>query len=295
MEPLLLYVLDLSPAADPATGWTRRDPRTAMLTASDLGATRGDGVFETAVVVDGVPQALDAHLDRFARSAALMDLPVPRREHWRAAVTAMASELSDPDRRRAIKFVMTRGDEAGDGTPSGWLLGFAPGAGPAASVRDSGVAVVLLDRGYRHDVAQTSPWLLQGAKSLSYAVNMAALREARRRGADEVVFTSIDGFVLEGPSSTVIARIDGQYVTPPPEFGILEGTTQGDAFDALRGAAARVATRPVRVDELERADAVWLCSSTRGAVPVRSIDGAARTIDHERTAFMNAHLDARKA
>ncbi len=54
----------------------------------------------------------------------------------------------------------------------------------------------MLDRGYRHDAERTSPWLLAGAKTLSYAVNRAMLREAARRGADDAIFVSSDGYVL---------------------------------------------------------------------------------------------------
>ncbi|MCR2794299.1 aminodeoxychorismate lyase [Microbacterium sp. zg.Y625] len=291
MDPLALYVLDLA-EPDPARSLRRADPRAAVLTATDLSATRGDGVFETVMVVDGVPQALEPHLDRFERSARLLDLPAPRRDVWRHAVLAAAVEVGALRRRAAIKFVLSRGDEAGDGTPTGWLLGFAP-ARPAGPLTE--VDVVLLDRGYRHDVATTSPWLLQGAKTLSYALNMAALREARRRGADDVIFVSSDGFVLEGPSSTVIARIDGVYVTPPVDVGILPGTTQADLFEGLRADGRKAATRRLTVPELLRADALWLCSSTRGAAAVRSVDGAPCPVDRDVTARMQRHLDERTA
>ncbi|MEZ3161216.1 aminotransferase class IV [Microbacterium sp. BWT-B31] len=293
MHPLTLHRLDLGTDAEPAAALTRVDPRKALLTATDLSATRGDGIFETVVVVDGVPQALEPHLDRFERSAAMLDLPAPRRELWRGAVLAAAEELRRHTPRGAVKFVLSRGDEANTASATGWALGFAPDtrAGDGAPELD----VVLLDRGYRHDVAQTSPWLLQGAKTLSYAVNMAALREARRRGAHDVIFTSIDGFVLEGPHSTVVARVDGVYVTPPTDLGLLPGTTQADVFAALTGWGEAVATRRVDVAELRDADAVWLCSSTRGAAPVRSLDGAAVVVDAEVTASLNEALDARKA
>ncbi|MDL9978345.1 aminodeoxychorismate lyase [Microbacterium candidum] len=293
MHTLTLHRLDLGSEAAVEDCLIGLDPHETLLTATDLSATRGDGIFETVVVVDGIPQALDAHLDRFERSAAMLDLPAPRRDLWQHAVTVSAGAIRAHTARGAVKFVMSRGDEAGSGAPTGWALGFAPHSRPDGSAPS--IDVVLLDRGYRHDVAETSPWLLQGAKTLSYAVNMAALREAHRRGAQDVVFTSIDGYVLEGPNSTVIARIEGVYTTVPTELGVLPGTTQGDAFAALEGWGAPVETRLLSVDELRTADAIWLCSSTRGAAPVRSLDGEPWSVDSLVTVRLNDALDARKA
>ncbi|MEW2008618.1 MULTISPECIES: aminotransferase class IV [Microbacterium] len=294
MRALLLYRLDL--AAEAAEdGIHAVDPREPIIRATDLGVTRGDGVFETAVVRGGRPQALEAHLVRMERSAQLLGLPAPGRERWARAVRRAAAEVSRPGVLRdgeiaSIKFAMTRGDEIDPAGPTGWVLGFA-GEDPEA-VRARGVSAVVLDRGYRHDVMETAPWLLQGAKSLAYAVNQAALREARSRGADDVVFVSADGFVLEGPRSTLIARLDGALVTPPPEYGVLPGTTQADVFAGLAEVPSRVG--PMMRDDLERADALWLCSSTRGAVPVRELDGVARAMDPVLTARMNTVLDGRE-
>ncbi len=294
MRALLLYRLDL--AAEAAEdGIHAVDPREPIIRATDLGVTRGDGVFETAVVRGGRPQALEAHLVRMERSAQLLGLPAPGRERWARAVRRAAAEVSRPGVLRdgeiaSIKFAMTRGDEIDPAGPTGWVLGFA-GEDPEA-VRAQGVSAVVLDRGYRHDVMETAPWLLQGAKSLAYAVNQAALREARSRGADDVVFVSADGFVLEGPRSTLIARLDGALVTPPPEYGVLPGTTQADVFAGLAEVPSRVGS--MMRDDLERADALWLCSSTRGAVPVRELDGVARAVDPVLTARMNAVLDGRE-
>ena len=68
-----------------------------------------------------------------------------------------------------------------------------------------------LARGLPADGVADMPWLLAGAKTLSYAVNMAALRHAERHGAGDVIFVSSDGHVLEGPRSTVViaTEIDG--------------------------------------------------------------------------------------
>ncbi|MFZ7088131.1 aminodeoxychorismate lyase [Curtobacterium sp. RRHDQ10] len=256
----------------------------------DLGVTRGDGVFETLNVTDGRPQALEAHLARFGRSAAMLDLPTPDTDAWRRAIEAACAQL-DPTREAFAKTVMTRGVE-GDGRPTGWVYAAPSPADPPS--RTEGIAVVTLDRGYRHDVERTSPWLLQGAKTLSYGVNMAALREAERRGADDAVFLSTDGYVLEGSRSNVILLRDGELVTPRTDIGILPGTTQADVFTWAADRGTPTSYGLVTIDDLRAADALWLVSSVRLAAPVRSLDGATRAMDLDLTAAMNEYLLGRR-
>jgi len=245
------------------------DPQVSVL---DLGVTRGDGIFESIGVVDGRAQAVEPHLARLARSAAMLDLPPVDLAAWRTAV-AQSIELAgptDPSTELLVKLVYTRGVEDGD-APTGWVLCFD--AGSYEPARSQGIAVITLDRGYRSDVAQTSPWLLQGAKTLSYAVNKAALREAARRGANDVIFVSSDGIVLEGPTSNVIALIDGVYVTTPDELGVLPGTTQHAFFELIEQTGGSTAYRAMSIDELREATAVWLVSSGRQIAAVTSLDG----------------------
>lgn len=267
-------------------GYTRADPAAPHLRVDDLGASRGDGVFETIGVFDGQPRQLEPHLARFARSAALLGLPAPRLEVWRAAVLE-AIETAGPSTDLAVKTVLTRGVE-GAQTCTGWLLAFAIGNMEAA--RSNGVRVVTLDRGYASDVAVTSPWLLQGAKYTSYAVNMAALREARRQGADDAVFLSSDGFVLEAPTATVVLREGDTLITPATDQGILPGTTQEEVFAFAAARGLRTQARPVPESELRAATQVWLCSSVRLCAPVRSIDGRPLDVDQALTADLLAYL-----
>lgn len=266
------------------------DPDALHIGVRDLGITRGDGIFETIGAMSGTPQALEAHLRRFARSAAALDLPEPDLDTWRAAIIAVADSLAG-HREAAIKTIYTRGIE-GDGRPTGWVHGFA--SSHFAAARRDGLRVVTLDRGYRHDVANTSPWLLQGAKTLSYAVNSAALREAQRRGADDVIFVSSDGVVLEGPTSTVVLLRDGRLVTPGPGLAILDGTTQDSlfAFAAQRGIPT--ALELTITEHLHSADAVWLVSSVRHAAPVTAVDGIPRASEADLTAQFNRYLAGRR-
>jgi len=276
------------PAADAFTFARSLEEHVQVL---DLGVTRGDGIFETLSVTAGRPQALEAHLARFGRSAAMLDLPEPDLDAWRRAVEAVCGAL-DPTAEASCKTVMTRGVE-GSGRPTGWVYAAPSPADPPA--RTDGIAVVTLDRGYRHDVARTSPWLLQGAKTLSYAVNMAAVREAERRGAEDAIFVSTDGYVLEGPRSNVILLRGDHLVTPRTDIGILAGTTQADVFAWADERGTPASHELVTLDDLRAADALWLVSSVRLAAPIRSVDGDTRRMDLDLTRQMNEYLLARTA
>src|SRR6185312_7016785 len=87
-----------------------------------------------------------------------------------------------------VKLLVTRGPE-GAAAPTCWVQA-SPPAAAGRRQRETGIDVILLDRGYDSEVGERAPWLLLGAKTLSYAVNMAALRYAHRHGADDVIFTS---------------------------------------------------------------------------------------------------------
>jgi 4-amino-4-deoxychorismate lyase len=252
---------------------SRLDPDAPVVRADDLGATRGDGIFETVLVSGGRPRELDAHLARFARSARMLDLPTPDERAFRACVRQV-SETWQGTGEFAVKLVHTRGVDGGDGTPSGYVLGMEISA-RALAQRSTGVSAVSLERGIDAELAERAPWLLLGAKTLSYASNMAALREAERRGAQDVVFTATDGTVLEGPTSTVVV-VDGSALrTPPPDAGILAGITQAALFAEAQRAGWQTLTEPIPAADLYTAEAVLLCSAVRTVTRMHTLDDKA--------------------
>lgn len=263
------------------------DSSAPQVSVLDLGVTRGDGIFEVLGVINGRPQAVEPHLRRLAVSAAMLDLPKLDLEAIKAAIYRVV-ELSEPTPELSVKVIVTRGVE-GSGIATAWVISFKM-PDDFARERANGVSVVLLDRGYPHDIAAKAPWLLAGAKTLSYAINKAVLREAARRGADDVVFTSTDGYVLEGPSATLLAKFGNKIWTPATAQGILRGTTQGAAFEYFGGAGFATSEVLMRVEQLAQADAMWLASSGRMLVPIRAIDGREIAVDHELTDAANVAL-----
>lgn len=285
------FALMIDPAAsddartDFSETFTEVDPSAPALTVGELSTQRGDGIFESIGVVDGHAQEVEPHLQRLAHSAAICELPEPNLAQWREAVRR--AQAASGDGEAVIKLILSRGVEHGP-TPTAWVT-VAPAA-DFTTPRTEGIAVAVLDRGYSIDLPERAPWLLLGAKTLSYAVNMAAIREAKRRGADDAVFVSSDGYVLEAPTASLIIRRGETFVTPAPNGGILHGTTQLSLFDHLAAQGAETAYETLPVSALHEADAAWLVSSVRLAAPITAVDGRSIPVDAELTASFNRYL-----
>lgn len=272
----------------PTTTVIDRQPVCApTISVLDSAAERGDGVFETFGVVNRHAQALDLHLERLKTSARLLDLPEPDVAELRQIVRATAASTG-PTGEYSLKLVLTRGGPGTNGRPAAWIvLSDMP---DYAAARTEGLRVILLNKGYHSSLVTEERWLLFGAKHLSYAQHMAALREARRRDSEEVVFTTADGLLLEGPTSTLIIRHDDRLLTPDPGLGILHGTTQRDIFAHSENLGLRGSYDRFGRDALLDADAAWLVSSVRMSVPLTHVDGVEIKRDLDLTEQFNSFL-----
>ena len=290
MAPTVTLLIEPLPAGEVSTDldatFREVDASAPALRVGELSTQRGDGIFETIGVVDGHAQEARAHLERLRNSARICELPEPDLPQWEAAITrALASIPSTGE--YALKLVLSRGVEHGP-APTAWL--HASPAADFSSARERGIRVVTLDRGYARGTAQRAPWLLLGAKTLSYAVNMAALREAKRRGADDTIFVTSDGYLMEGPTSSVILRHGDVYSTPAPSGAILHGTTQQSVFEHVAASGKRTEYRDIPIAELQTADAAWLVSSVRLAAGITDVDGASVPYDADETRELNDYL-----
>ena len=265
-------------------------PDTPLLIADDLGLTRGDGCFDACrvVVADGEARVdhLEAHLARFARSAVALDLPAPDLDAWRGLIVDALAAWRTPG-EAVLKLVLTRGPEHGPSRPTG-LLSITTIDTDVEKVR-AGIHVITLSRGYPVDAFAGSPWLLGGVKYLSYAINVAAKREAANRGADDVLFVSADGYALEGPTAgLVVAADDKLWTTPSDGTGILASVTIGAIFAEAARQGVATGAALFRPDELPAAQGAWLVSAVRGVQPILTLDGRALPHDPAITATLAA-------
>jgi 4-amino-4-deoxychorismate lyase len=215
---------------------------------------------------------VDAHLERFARSAAALDLGPIDVGAWRELIAKAVAAWTHPG-EAVLRVILTRGREVAPGAPTTGVLTIAALDARTLGARQ-GITVDTLARGHAADAYTDVPWLLGGVKTLSYAVNLAAGREAARRGVDEVLFVSSDGYALEAPRSALIWRVgDRLHTTRHEGTGILASITQAAVFAAAATDGIDTSYDLIRADELYGVDGAWLASSGRGIAPITSLDG----------------------
>lgn len=181
----------------------------------DWGLQRGFGCFEVVRAYDGRPFRLGAHLDRLARSAAALGLPVPPRASLEEWVRAIARAGGDCQ----VRVLLTGGgrDPLVATAPRTVVL-WEPVARPVPPLR------LLPMEAPWHPATDRSPFY--AVKWLSYAANMASTDIARRAGYDDALLLSPDGIVLEGPTFSVAWVAEGRLETPALSLGILPSITR---------------------------------------------------------------------
>lgn len=220
------------------------DGQAATISVMDDGLLHGDGVFELVRLYSGKPWALEEHLKRMERSGRNLRLPV-----------AIAAVRDDVNRLMVeagpidayLRLIVTRG---------GRRIGLIEAPGPALT----SVALATVE--------YVPPALLDGVKSLSYGANMLAVRLARERGADDGLFVTPHGHVLEASRASFFYVIDGALHTPPLEDQLLDSITRRHLL-ALTPVAERTTVR----NDIARMQEAFIASTTKEVLPVAAIDG----------------------
>ncbi len=216
----------------------------AVIPVTDEGLLRGDGAFEVLRLYAGRPFALEDHLARLRRSCEglRLEFDVVALERELTALLEEAGAVNG-----LLRIVLTRGSRRIA------LVEPLPGFPASATV-----ATVTFAPGR----------VLDGLKTLSYAGNMLAGRIAKEAGADEALFVSPHGRVLEGPTWTFFWVSDGRLHTPPLSDRILRSITR-DRLMEITDAEERVTT----LDDLAGAQEAFIASSVREVLPISAIDG----------------------
>ncbi len=233
---------------------------------SDRGLLLGDGIFDTALVLNHTMVWRDAHVARlFAGCRAIGFEPdVARLE---AAIGAVLSGI----RHGSLRLTVARGPG---------LRGLAPPVTPRPSMLATTAplrAEALFAPVTLHVTAirrnETSP--TARLKSLSYLDAVLATREAKEAGCDEALFLNTRGRVACAGIGNIVALFGNSLVTPPLADGVLDGITRQKLLASSQMIGLTSVERSLSLDDLMAADAVCLTNSLRLVAPVTRIGSGA--------------------
>ena len=235
----------------------------ATVPVEDRGYTFGDGVYEVVRVYRGAPFLLPEHLDRFARSAEAIGLPLtPPPARWTRWVTqaVRASRYAEAK----IYFSYTRGV-----APREHAFPAAPRPTRLITVRPVTPATHDPHRGVRVVTAPDLRWGRCDIKSLNLLPNVLAKQEAKRRGAFEAVLVRPGVGVTEGASSNLFVVLDdGTVRTPPIGPAILTGVTRQAVIAVSRRVGIEVVEVPIDLETVERAAELFLTGTLTEIAPI---------------------------
>ncbi|MGO9932138.1 MAG: aminotransferase class IV [Steroidobacteraceae bacterium] len=229
----------------------------------------GDAVYEVVPVYASRPFRLAQHLSRLDRSLGEIRMPPPLpHAHWAQICQQLISRNAAGDASLYIQ--VTRGAEFGRN--HAWTEALQPTVFAYCSSLEP-MAPSLLDQGVSAVTAPDTRWARRDIKSTALLANVLLKKLGLDAGAYETIMLE-NGELTEGSSTTVHVVKGGAIHTPPNGHHILPGTTREVVWELAARLGVRSESAPISEARLRDADEIWLAFSTRGLLPVTSLDGA---------------------
>ncbi len=249
---------------------------TDALKVSPLGSgfMFGEGIFETVRVLGARPMLFEAHHGRLA--AALDGLNAgPASTSVELSARCGQVIAANSLVNGSLKIVVFH-------ETAGWSeMILARPAAYAAARYEAGFRLTTVAGDLRVDP-------LHALKSLNYLANFHAKRTAVAAGFDEAVFFDPHQRVMEGATTSVFIVKDREVSTPPLQRGILPGVMRACVLQMSGPPAIRECD--VTLEELRRADEVFVTNALLGIMPVAQVDATA--YDLSRNSITRALMTA---
>lgn len=230
-----------------------------VISAFDLGVTRGYAVFEYMRAVEGRVLFMDRYLERLEHSAQWLGLALPLTRKQLASTIAQLASINNTS-PLGIRILLTGGTSEDSYTPSE----------PTLCILCEHVKPLLSEwwrRGLRlRTVEYLRPY--PHIKTTFYAHGLRETTKAQEMGFDDVLYVW-GGNVLETPRSNFFAVVDGVLVAPAES--VLHGITRQIVLEVAYN-FLKVEERQLSLEELKKASEAFITGTTKPVVPVSQID-----------------------
>jgi 4-amino-4-deoxychorismate lyase len=256
------------------------EPSQLSIPLSDRGLQLADGLFETVLVLGGEPKLLEAHLQRWHHSAALLAMaPPPQADELQPLIHEAITKARLQTGNGALRLNWSRGNSQGRGIdglseaePRFWLQlsPHEPRFTPQTAIAS------------RHERRNSASRLSQ-CKTFAYGQAIQARLEAQQAGADEALLLGSSGELCCGSTANLLIRRQGQWLTPPLSSGCLPGVMRGRLLELGLASETPLQATPEPED-------AWLLINSLGCRPLSSVDGQALQLHHNAEALWRSLL-----
>ncbi|GAB4264962.1 MAG: aminodeoxychorismate lyase [Methylomicrobium sp.] len=262
---------------------------------SDRGLQYGDGLFETIEVSDGQLVFFDRHLRRLEAGCKRLSIPFPGSD----VIVSEAASLAREQAKAVLKIILTRGHGGrGYRQPDVVIPSRIVSLHPYPDYPQA-----LYSEGVRVRICETRLGLnpaLAGIKHLNRLEQVLARAEWSDAAIHEGLMLDVDGHVIEGTMTNLFYVSKGRLYTSPVQRAGIAGIIREILIELAESNDLEVNEQFFRLDELLKADEVFVCNSVIGLWPVAMIDQKkfavgpmTRVLSHWLTQFkQNWILDA---
>lgn len=244
------------------------EPGEARLPVDDGGFLFGETLFETLKARERKILLVDEHLDRLELSTRLLEFPFDRKR-IESALERTSTRLTAPVSR--IRLTLTRGSFEGLDYPAAKTARFVilavPVEEPSNKKRAQGAACVFAPN-RRVNPLSHLPQMKRG----NYADCLFAANYARRAGAQEALFVTEQGEVIEGATTNLFIGRAGQLITPPTGELVLAGIMRRQVLDAAQRLGIEACEAAIQREDLFAAEEIFLTNSLIDILPVTTLE-----------------------
>jgi branched-chain amino acid aminotransferase len=237
----------------------------------------GSGVFEgiRCYETDDGPALfrIDAHLERFVRSAAVYDMHIP---YTSQELTEAVAELVNANGFTScyIRPLCFRGSGDLKVDPEDCPVEVAILAWPwaplhGAASSKTGLRVCISRRRKFHKDMMPPTAKASG----QYVNSILAIREAKAQGYDEPILLNTEGYLAEAASENIFLVRNNTVFTNDEQDSILLGITRLSVMEIIRDLGYELRVTRLSIDDLMNADEAFVTGTAAEVVPIVQVDG----------------------
>ncbi|MGB2420908.1 MAG: aminotransferase class IV [Porticoccaceae bacterium] len=244
----------------------------ATISPLDRGFIFGDGIYDVTPSYGGRMVGFQLHMERMKNGLQSIGIDNPLTDKQWHDIAINLSEKNG-GQNLGIYFQVSRGNEGRrfHGFPTNTkptVLGMIIEIAPHPEVPDRKTKA-----GLRVISTEDLRWRHCDIKSTALLGNVLHFQQSYAVQKDETIMYNARGELTEASCSNVFIVKDGVVATPPLDYQLLPGISRYIAIEALRADGnIQVQERVVTMDEVRKADEIWITNSSKHIAPVVELD-----------------------